>query len=69
MLLDTATATVCAINATTMTLLDALRRGCDIDALAAALTREYDVPVRRAREDARGLLRQLRAMGLVDAAT
>ncbi len=68
-LLDTATATMCAINATAMTLLDALGRGSNIDALTTALTRDYDVPVRRAREDARALLRQLRAMGLVDAAS
>ncbi|MSO81367.1 MAG: PqqD family protein [Alphaproteobacteria bacterium] len=67
-LLDTATATVCAVNATAMTLLVALGRGADIGQLATALTREYDVPARRAREDARALLRQLRTMGLVDAA-
>ncbi|MBM3560018.1 MAG: PqqD family protein [Alphaproteobacteria bacterium] len=67
-LLDTATATVCAVNETAMTLLAALGRGADIDQLAAALAREYDVPLRRAAEDARALLRQLRAMSLIDAA-
>ena len=49
-----------------MILWKALEQGCDLDALAAALTAEYDVSEEKARADAAKFAEKLNQLGCID---
>lgn len=68
-LLDTYNAAMSTCNDTAWTLLRCLKRGASIDSLARELVDRHKAAPRSARSDALNFVRQLRRMGLVDAAT
>lgn len=51
------------LNETGVILWNTLEKGADMEVLVAALTAEYDVTARQAREDAEEFVQKLRSVG------
>lgn len=64
-LLDSETGTYFGLNKVATRMVELLRNLGDEDLVVAELSREFDVPVQRLREDLRGLLNALGERGLV----
>jgi hypothetical protein len=66
MLFDTHTAAICACNESAWTAAQALQRGADAEAIASLLVEIFEVERPQVRKDVMTLLREMRALDLLD---
>ena len=66
MMLDTQSGTICVCNESAWVSLKALKKGVDADALAAGLTRTFDVAPDTAQKDVLALVSELHLMDLLE---
>lgn len=66
MMLDTQSGTICACNESAWATLKALKKGVDGEALAAVLTKTFEVDPEVARNDVLALVSELHLMDLLE---
>lgn len=66
MMLDTQSGTICACNESAWVSLKALKKGVDAEALAAGLSKAFEVAPDAARKDVLALVSELHLMDLLE---
>lgn len=66
MMLDTQSGAICACNASAWSTLKALKKGGDIEALAANLTKTFEVEPQVAEQDVQALIKELQLMNFLE---
>lgn len=66
MMLDTQSGTICACNESAWVSLKALKKGVDVELLAAALTKTFEVTPELAQKDVLALISELHLMDVLE---